>query len=433
MEDAVFTANKLVYVHQVQLFRGWRPVKHVIAHLSNGLPRPAGVVHMRRRYSRLLHIKKIKRYWAINFDSDASLLGLATDVSPSKFITNSQLFSLFPYAKSVLHIQSNKLFRSRRHVSDLNFESIYHTFGSVFYYSRSKRMLGFVDNRNSSAAKRARTDGGRREDDWTCPSCGNVNFSFRTTCNMRNCTQPRPADHSFKSAPKAMQAPQGYGSVASFGSPSSMYLPSYGSSLLNGSTVPPYDVGSAYHYNYGTRVSGGSPYRPLQISAPSPYSGGSLIGGMYGIPQLLDRYGLGLPMGHSSMAPRPGFFPEEKGHKKDGKGDNDWTCPNCGNNNFSFRTVCNMRKCNTPKPGPQAGKSSNSFKSDTPDGSWKCNQCNNINYPFRTKCNRQNCGAEKPTDSQKSPSEEAAEENVQVFSGQFNLTDSFQHVPDRQI
>jgi len=38
--------------------------------------------------------------------------------------------------------------------------------------------------------------GGRREDDWTCPSCGNVNFSFRTTCNMRNCTQPRPADHN---------------------------------------------------------------------------------------------------------------------------------------------------------------------------------------------------------------------------------------------
>lgn len=38
--------------------------------------------------------------------------------------------------------------------------------------------------------------GSRREDDWTCPSCGNVNFSFRTTCNMRNCTQPRPAEHN---------------------------------------------------------------------------------------------------------------------------------------------------------------------------------------------------------------------------------------------
>lgn len=33
--------------------------------------------------------------------------------------------------------------------------------------------------------------------------------------------------------------------------------------------------------------------------------------------------------------------------------DNDWTCPKCGNINFSFRTVCNMRKCNTPKPGSQ--------------------------------------------------------------------------------
>ncbi|KAM0062463.1 putative Zinc finger, RanBP2-type [Helianthus debilis subsp. tardiflorus] len=234
-----------------------------------------------------------------------------------------------------------------------------------------------VDNRNSSAAKRARTDGGRREDDWTCPSCGNVNFSFRTTCNMRNCTQPRPADHSFKSAPKPLQTPQGYASAASYGSPSSI------------------------------------PYRPLQIPASPPYSGGSLIGGMYGVPQLMNRYGLGLPMGPTAMAPRPGFFLEEKGRNKDGKGDNDWICPNCGNNNFSFRTVCNMRKCNTPKTGSQAGSASKSFKPDMPDGSWKCEQCNNINYPFRTKCNRQNCGAEKPSDSQKAPSEEAPEENAQ--------------------
>ncbi|KAJ0677574.1 putative Zinc finger, RanBP2-type [Helianthus annuus] len=96
----------------------------------------------------------------------------------------------------------------------------------------------------------------------------------------------------------------------------------------------------------------------------------------------------------------------------DGKGDNDWICPNCGNNNFSFRTVCNMRKCNTPKTGSQAGSASKSF--NMPDGSWKCEQCNNINYAFRTKCNRQNCGAEKPSDSEKPPAEEAAEENAQV-------------------
>ncbi|KAI3733340.1 hypothetical protein L6452_12783 [Arctium lappa] len=280
-----------------------------------------------------------------------------------------------------------------------------------------------VDNRNSSAAKRARTDGGRREDDWTCPSCGNVNFSFRTTCNMRNCTQPRPADHNSKSAPKPMQTPQGYSSAAPYvgpGAPSSMYIgvPPYGSSLFNGSSMPPYDVpfsgGSAYHYNYGSRISGGSPYRPLHLSAPPPYSGGSMIGngGMYGVPPLMDRYGLGLPMGHTAMGPRPGFYPEEKVPKKDAKSDNDWKCPKCGNVNFSFRTVCNMRKCNTPKPVSQTAKPGKSSKPDMPDGSWKCDKCNNINYPFRTKCNRQHCGAEKPSESQKSPSEEA-EENDQ--------------------
>ncbi|XP_059656659.1 ranBP2-type zinc finger protein At1g67325 [Cornus florida] len=275
-----------------------------------------------------------------------------------------------------------------------------------------------VDNRNSSASKRARTDGGRREDDWTCPSCGNVNFSFRTTCNMRNCTQPRPADHNLKSAAKPVQAPQGYSSsvpyVGSGGPPSSMYMgvPPYGSSLFNGSAMPPYDVpfsgGSAYHYNYGSRLSGGSPYRSLHLSGPPPYSSGSMMGngGMYGMPPLMDRYGLSLPMTHANMGPRPGFFPEDKSQKK---GADDWTCPKCGNVNFSFRTVCNMRKCNTPKPGSQAAKAEKSSKQKMPEGSWKCEKCNNINYPFRTKCNRQNCGADKPSDSQKSSPEQAEE------------------------
>ncbi|KAL0385346.1 UNVERIFIED_CONTAM: RanBP2-type zinc finger protein [Sesamum radiatum] len=322
-----------------------------------------------------------------------------------------------------------------------------------------------VDSRNSSATKRARTDGGRREDDWTCPSCGNVNFSFRTTCNMRNCTQPRPADHTSKSTIRPMQTPQGYSSVAPYvgaGAPSSMYMdiPPYASSLLNGPSIPPYDMpfagGSAYHYNYGNHLSGGSPYRPLHLAGHPPYTSGSMMGngislsillganfniittqmssllygifrycylllilcpsyvfpcsGMYGVPPLMDRYGLGLPMS-PTMGLRPGFFPEDKSQKKaDGTRDNDWSCPKCGNVNFSFRTVCNMRKCNTPKPGPQGAKSGKN--SNMPEGSWKCDKCNNINYPFRTKCNRQNCGADKPSETKKSPPE-PAEENDQ--------------------
>ncbi|CAA7058454.1 unnamed protein product [Microthlaspi erraticum] len=284
-----------------------------------------------------------------------------------------------------------------------------------------------VDNRNSSAAKRARTDGGRREDDWTCPSCGNVNFSFRTTCNMRNCPQPRPADHNGKSAPKPMQqrsfsSPGPY--IGSGGPPLYMGGSPYGSSHFNGSSMPPYDVpfsgGSPYHFNYNSRIPAGAHFRPLHMSGPPPYHGGSMMrsGGMYGMPPPMDRYALGMAMGPAAaaaMMPRPGYYPDEKSQKRESTRDNDWACPNCGNVNFSFRTVCNMRKCNTPKPGSQQGGSSDkNSKQKAPEGSWKCDNCGNINYPFRNKCNRQNCGADKPEDpSNESPSR-GQEENDQV-------------------
>lgn len=216
---------------------------------------------------------------------------------------------------------------------------------------------------------------------------------------------------------KPLQAPQAYSSAAPYlgsNAPPSIYIgaPPYGS-LFNGSPVPPYEVpftgGSAYQYSYGSRVPAGSPYRPLHLAGPAPYTSGAVVGhgGIYAMPQLLDRYGLGVPIGPGAMqGTRPGFFRDDKSQKKgpDATRDNDWACPKCGNVNFSFRTVCNMRKCNTPKPGSQASKSDKNTKQKMPEGSWKCEKCNNINYPFRTKCNRQNCGADKPAESEKSPS-----------------------------
>lgn len=91
---------------------------------------------------------------------------------------------------------------------------------------------------------------------------------------------------SQKPTAKPLQ-PQNYTSSAPYvgsGAPSSVYLgmPPYGSSLFNGSSIPPYDVpfsgGSAYHYNYGGRLSAGSPYRPMHMSGPAPYTGGSIMG-----------------------------------------------------------------------------------------------------------------------------------------------------------
>jgi len=111
-----------------------------------------------------------------------------------------------------------------------------------------------------------------------------------------------------------------------------------------------------------------------------------------------------------------GSFQRRSPKKKDVTRDNDWTCPKCGNVNFSFRTVCNMRKCNTPKPEPQAPKSADKgSKHKMPEGSWKCEKCNNINYPFRTKCNRQNCGADKPSEGDQSPSEPADDNDQWVL------------------
>ncbi|KAL5977988.1 hypothetical protein ACLOJK_037011 [Asimina triloba] len=113
---------------------------------------------------------------------------------------------------------------------------------------------------------------------------------------------------------KPLQGPPVYTSSAAYmgsGVPSSMYLSAspYGSSLFNGASVPPYDLpfsgGSGYPYDCGNRLSVGSPYGPLHLS-----------GGIYGMSPMMDRYGLGLPLGHVPMGARPGAFPNENPQKK---------------------------------------------------------------------------------------------------------------------
>ncbi|KAF5202418.1 Ranbp2-type zinc finger protein [Thalictrum thalictroides] len=51
---------------------------------------------------------------------------------------------------------------------------------------------GAITDNNASRKRRGGPDG-LSEGDWTCPKCDNVNFAFRTTCNMKKCGTPRPS------------------------------------------------------------------------------------------------------------------------------------------------------------------------------------------------------------------------------------------------
>ncbi|ONM57384.1 RanBP2-type zinc finger protein [Zea mays] len=73
---------------------------------------------------------------------------------------------------------------------------------------------GALAENNDNIASRKRRGGpdGLSEGDWTCPKCDNINFSFRSTCNMKKCGAPRPTpggntsssrkDNSNKEAPE---------------------------------------------------------------------------------------------------------------------------------------------------------------------------------------------------------------------------------------
>ncbi|KAK3243725.1 hypothetical protein CYMTET_46637 [Cymbomonas tetramitiformis] len=295
--------------------------------------------------------------------------------------------------------------------------------------------------------------GGKRQrgDDWTCAYCGNVNFAFRTTCNMRKCGKERsdgPDQQGGKSMknsslPQQQQPsfPQGgmtgtaadsfsgMGSMGGMGGMGGGYGMGYGMGGMN----PAMGMGNMGNMGGMMMGMGMDPSMMGMGMGGMGMSNGMGMGNMgmgnmggvgMGTGMGMGAMGNGMPMAPSNFGNMGmgggeyGGQREDQSRKRrggpDAKSEGDWFCMSCGNMNFAFRTTCNMRKCGAPKPAVPAGGTegnvergsgrrredeSKEKKDDpAPDGSWICS-CGNVNYPFRTKCNRRNCGLDRKTDS----------------------------------
>ncbi|CAI5961916.1 unnamed protein product [Closterium sp. NIES-65] len=112
--------------------------------------------------------------------------------------------------------------------------------------------------------------------------------------------------------------------------------PMYGAPAM----PPPYDPSAHLAPPYMPQAMPHMPMPPAHAFAPYP----------------MDAYRPMPPVSHPM--PPPGMQQRQgegaDGRKRrggpEGSGEGDWVCFKCGNTNFSFRTHCNMRKCNEPRP-----------------------------------------------------------------------------------
>eukprot|EP00897_Mesotaenium_endlicherianum_P000022 jgi/Mesen1/1001/ME000120S00157 len=200
---------------------------------------------------------------------------------------------------------------------------------------------------NSPGPKRARTAGSKNEGDWTCPNCGNVNFAFRMTCNMRKCSTPKPGEGGpvpamgpglYELAPSA-QYVGGPGPGTPQALPNYQPQPAYAPQQMLVAAAAPYQTSAPVY-----------PPQGAYVQAPAP----GMMNGRpsYGAPATLD-YGLQQQLNIQSQG-GSAFQGSSDGPRKRRGGpdasEGDWVCPKCGNTNFAFRTLCNMRKCSEPRP-----------------------------------------------------------------------------------
>mmetsp|Transcript_118478 Transcript_118478/g.330515 ORF Transcript_118478/g.330515 Transcript_118478/m.330515 type:complete len:301 (+) Transcript_118478:114-1016(+) len=204
---------------------------------------------------------------------------------------------------------------------------------------------------------------GHPEGSWLCLGCGNVNYKHRMACHTRKCGLPYPG--------LAMQPFAGQLPMVSkmFMGPSASVLAAHGvplgklpmaSKMFMG---PPASVLAAHGIPLGKE--------PAALASP-------MMGGMW------------------TAEPEP---------------PGSWRCPMCANLNYASREVCNTRKCRAPRPtavnggcfpamsaafAPVAFTPAAPVAGGRQQGSWTCSQCWNVNYGFRTTCNTRKCQAPRP-------------------------------------
>jgi len=169
--------------------------------------------------------------------------------------------------------------------------------------------------------------------DWICVKCKNVNYYWRRNCNMRNCGAPRefrwPASQ-----------PQFY-------DPEPSHLGSYAAPSRRPYERPPPQRQRIQSYS--------------RVGAQS-----------YARPHLEPHYEPSRSPTHSTHS-RHELQPGER-YNLPGK---NWRCPECENENYHFRDVCNIRKCGAKRPPLD----------------YFCAECKQPNFFYRETCTA--CGTQR--------------------------------------
>ncbi|MBT7937760.1 MAG: hypothetical protein HN696_01200 [Euryarchaeota archaeon] len=194
---------------------------------------------------------------------------------------------------------------------------------------RKRDSRGSRDDRGGRGDQRGRDDRGSRDDrssgDWFCRKCSNSNFSFRTECNR--CNAPKPGGRDDGRGERRGGRDERRGGRDDRG--------------RHDRSGGDWDCPKCNNSNFSFRTECN------RCNAPrgGRDSGGSR-GGERGSRRGERR---GERRGPHQERYDRGDRNDSRERRNDNRGENDWTCSQCNNSNFAFRTECN--RCNASKGG----------------------------------------------------------------------------------